>query len=278
MQRYSFDFHKKFELSGYGANPERASARSKTDKTLAGLLQNVSGDVMQFYELRNVSQYHIADQTTRQIIRLKLASVATARVEIHININLETTAAPPEEITKATVTYIIDGDEKPLHPEETYIDGKHVMHLMYIIPLTENVTSYFRVYMKADGGDIFIDRNGAWLYAGGYGIVGDGVWDGTFDLDDETHGYSIREITFEDITAAAAITLQAPTPASPSDNTRSYSLSDVGFLSDTADQVRITMHNTADERVLENNTDTRVLEDETGMADADIRYTEEEIS
>lgn len=276
MQRYSFDFHKQFEMSGYGANPEMASAKSKTDKTLAGLLQNVSGDVMQFYELRNVSQYHIADQTTRQIIRLKLASVATARVEIHININLETAAA--EDITKATVTYIIDGDEKLVHPEETYIDGKHVLHLMYILPLTANVTTYFVVYMKADGGSIFIDRNGVWLYAGGYGIVGDGTWDGTFDLEDETSDYSLREITFAEATATATITLQAPLTATASDNATDYNLIEGNFDGNISDQVRITMYNTADVRVLDDSEDMRTIEDEEGTGEPDIRYTEEELS
>lgn len=292
MQRYTFDFHKRFEMSGYGANPEMANARSKTDKTMAGLLQNVSGDVMQFYELRNVSKIKIKDNEKKQIIRLKLASIATARVEIHININLET-LSQEEEITAeeieqelkyslarttATASYIIDGEEQNLHPEESYINGKHVLHLMYILQLTANVTSYFRVYMTADGGDISIDRNGVWLYASGYGIVGDGTWDGTFDLEDETERFQIRAITFAEAADSVIISTQTPQGASISETTETIRWQEPGFKADATDRVRITMHNTADERVLENEIDTRTLEDEAGTGEPDIRYTEEEIS
>ena len=277
MQRYSFDFHKKFELSGYGANPERANARSKMDKTLAGLLQNVSGDVMQFYELRNVMAFNIAKNTERQILRLKLASVATTRVSIHMNINLETEADVSADATIVQCKYLIDGDEMVLHPEESYIDGKHVLHLMYILPLSENVTTYFRLYMKAVDGTIKIDRGGAWLYASGYGIVGDGTWDGTFDLEDETHEYEIVEVGFADASDTVAIVAQTPVGGSVSDTVQGYIISDVDFDDGVTDTVRITMHNTAYERGTEDD-EGRVIEDVDGLGELEARYTEEEIS
>lgn len=278
MQRYTFDFHKRFEMSGYGANPEMANARSKTDKTMAGLLQNVSGDVMEFYELRNVMAFNIAKNTERQILRLKLASVATTRVSIHMNINLETEADVSADATIVQCKYLIDGDEMVLHPEESYIDGKHVLHLMYILPLSENVTTYFRLYMKAVDGTIKIDRGGAWLYASGYGIVGDGTWDGTFDLEDETHEYEIVEVGFADASDTVAIVTQTPVGGSVSDTVQGYIISEVDFADDVTDTVRITMRNTAFERCTEDESDNRIIEDVDGLGEYEVRYTEEEIS
>ena len=278
IMKYDFGFHKKYEMSGYGANPDAATARSKVDKDISGLLQNVSGDVMEFYELRNVMAFNIAKNTERQILRLKLASVATTRVSIHMNINLETEADVSADATIVQCKYLIDGDEMVLHPEESYIDGKHVLHLMYILPLSENVTTYFRLYMKAVDGKIKIDRGGAWLYASGYGIVGDGTWDGTFDLEDETHEYEIVEVGFADASDTVAIVTQTPVGDSVNDTVQGYLISDVDFADDVTDTVRITMRNTAFERCTEDESDNRIIEDVDGLGEYEVRYTEEEIS
>ena len=273
VMKYVFTYHKEFEIAGFGANPELASAKSKTEKNISGLLNNVKGDQMQFYEYQNASQINIGDQEQRQVFRLKIASTADTRVDIHMNICLETTATD-EEPTTVTATYTIDGEPYPLHPEETYIDGKHVLHLMYIMPISANITVNFRLYLQMDGGSAFIDRRGVWVYAGGYGVVGDGKWDGTIDIDEEPDPIPITEPDYTTTTESVDIDIIAVTGRTYTDNAGTITITEPETYGGATEAVTLMRFNTAYERTTEEG-DSRITESEDGTT-ITARYTEEE--
>ena len=270
IMKYEFVHHAKYSMMGYGANPEEASAKSKTDKNISGIMTGQSIANMAFYEYRNVTQISIANAIERQIAKLKVLSNANTRVNIHININLQATASLQNDFTKAKVKYIINGEEVPLKPQETYIDGYHVMHLMYVLPLMANTTTYFIVRMSAEDGSVSIDRQGLWLYASGTGIEGDGTWDGTFDLEDEVTSFAEPTIIFGDATESVTVAVDTPTSASISDTVTSFVEPTIVF-GDADEDIRITYHNTAFERATEEG-DTRLTEE------GDSRMTEEEVT
>lgn len=270
IMKYEFVHHAKYSMMGYGANPEEASAKSKTDKNISGIMAGQSVANMASYEYRNVTQIAIANAIERQIAKLKVLSNANTRVDIHININLQATASPQSDFTKAKVKYIVNSEEVALKPQETFIDGYHVMHLMYVLPVMANTTTYFIVRMSVEDGSINIERQGVWLYASGTGIVGDGTWDGTFDLEDEVTSFTEPEIIFDAVTESVTITADTPLGASINDEVTSFTEPAITF-DDVDENVRITYHNTAFERVTEDG-DTRLTED------GDIRYSEEEVT
>lgn len=270
IMKYEFVHHAKYSMMGYGANPEEASAKSKTDKNISGIMAGQSIANMAFYEYRNVTQIAIANAIERQIAKLKVLSNANTRVDIHININLQTISSSQSDFTKAKVKYIINSEEVALKPQETYIDGYHVMHLMYVLPVMANTTTYFIVRMSVEDGAINIERQGVWLYASGTGIVGDGTWDGTFDLEDEVTSFAEPSIVFGDATESVTVAIDTPSGASISDTVSSFAEPTIVF-GDADEDVRITYHNTAFERVTEEG-DTRLTEE------GDSRMTEEEVT
>lgn len=280
IQRYNFNLHRKYEMQGYGADPSRSSAKSRVDKSMNSLLNKQSKDEMAFYEVRNMSAIHIDDQDERQILRLKLATNATTRAEIHIEVNLETEA--DNEFTIPICKYLVNGDEDDLHPTETYVDGWHIMHLMYILPMTSGSVSYFILRMQANGGSIFIDRQGAWLYASGLGLVGDAIWDGNFDLDDETEEFTIPDNMefYGNVTEDVDIDIQIPISHIGSDSVNSFALDEIAFAN-ARDRMRIVNYEEGYQRVLENedgiSENVRGTENETGDG-KDIRYTEQEVN
>jgi hypothetical protein len=275
LQKYVFQYHHRYEMSGYGANPAQANARSKVDKNISGLINNAKGEVMHFYEFRNASAIHIGNNDNKQIIRLKIASNADTRVEIHMNINLVTESVLQSGITSLRVTYFVDSDEMVLHPVETYIDGGHVLHLMYVIPLSANVISYFRVYLKSTGGAIDIDRRGIWLYASGYGIAGDGEWDGTFDIEEEPESITLFDVSFDDdVSESVSITMPSVLAISKSDNVTDISVTPIA-IANANDRLRNVIYQDAYIRCTEDG-DLRCLEIEDPNAEVDIRTTEEE--
>ena len=109
--------------------------------------------------------------------------------------------------TTGVVRYLINSEEVDLHPTEKWIDGKHVLHLMYILPLEANSMTTFDAYLKALGGTIDIDIGGVWFYASGAGLVGDGKWDGTVNIEDDVADWNLISITgFESVTDEVEIT------------------------------------------------------------------------
>lgn len=189
---YSFKYNGDCVLSGI---PGQKHSQSKTDKNLQGLLSTVSKNEFTSYELRNTAPISIGEDENVRLLLARIASNTQTKAQIHIEVNLESAAV--EDYTQGIVTYLIDSTDTEFYPTETWIDGKHVLHLMYILPLQANEMQQFEVYMQSVGGSIEIPRGGVWLYASGAGLVGDGKWDGTILVTDVALDWDIIEIGFD---------------------------------------------------------------------------------
>ena len=280
VQRYNFNLHNKYEMQGYGADPNRSSAKSRTDKSMNALMNKQSKDEMAFYEVRNISAINISSSDEKQILRLKLASMKSTRAEIHIEVNMQTEA--DNEFTIPICKYLVNGDEDDLHPTETYVDGKHVLHLMYILPMASGAISYFILRIQASGGSIFIARQGAWLYASGLGLVGDSVWDGNFEFEEEVSEFDIPlglVDFFGNVSENIDVSLRSPINLSFNEGMGQFNIPNIDFAT-ANDVMRIVNYEDTFQRVLENEDGltqhTRGTEDFDGDG-KDIRYTEQEV-
>ena len=269
VQRYDFNLHGRYEFQGYGKNPEQANAKSKTDKNIAGLLAETNANEMAYYEYRNVRAITVGDGQNVTIARVKLATKIDTRCQIHINVCLSAEDTDDNDITYATVTYMIDNYQATLQPEETYIDGNHVLHLMYVLQMTANAIVYFIVKLKASSGVITIGAEGLWIFASGLGLVGDGKWNGELDIEENADVIDIPEITVAEPDDSVAVSTQTPASVTIAITTEGIDIVDVNVGGNVEDSTRVTMHKEVLVRITEAG-DTRVLED------ADTRVTEEE--
>lgn len=240
LHRYEFNYRRSFEMVGYGANPALASAKSKTDKNIAGLIASGAGggSQMAFYEYRNVADMLIGAGAYKRIVHFKLASNISTRVQIIIEVDLTATDTDGNDLTFAKATYIVDGEPMLLEPQETYIDGSHVLHLMYILPMRENQITYFDIRLTSTSGTISIPRQGVWAYASGVGIVGDGRWDGELDLEDDAEPILLGEVAFDSgITENVSMRVWSPINGTLSDNLASIGLSEITVASNVSERV-----------------------------------------
>jgi hypothetical protein len=199
---YSFKYNGECVLSGI---PGQKHSQSKTDKNLQGLLSTVSKNEFTSYELRNTAPISIGEDENVRLLLARIASNTQTKAQIHIEVNLESDAV--EDYTQGVVTYLIDSTDTEFYPTETWVDGNHVLHLMYILPLQANDMQVFEVYMKALGGSIEIPRGGVWLYASGSGLVGDGKWDGTILVTDVALDWNIIPIGFDGASDSVSVLL-----------------------------------------------------------------------
>lgn len=270
--------------------PKPTKTKSKADKSIQGLLNNVKTNEVATYETKNARVIDIADNEKKNIISMQIASNTDTKAMIHIEVNLESLANTPtakysldsndkvvlqdiwdgirNTAVKGEITYVVNSVEDFLHPVESWIDGKHILHLMYIIGLQQGLVAYFSAYMKAIGGSIHIDRGGVWAYALGVGLVGDGKWDGTISIEENAADFNLIRIEFSECGEVVNFNLDIPEEISVSDSAAVFTVPEISMDS-ISESITITMHLYSMPRVTEYG-EPRITEDN------DVRYTEGE--
>lgn len=180
ITKYTWAYHDKLTLEGVGSDPALASAKSKTQKELAGILSKTNEDAMCFYRFENSADLWIHDGSTVEIMRIDYVTRKDAHVDFRAEIKFtsETTETQngntySENDTVIGITYIINDDVMEYLPLGTFVDDVFLEHLMYWWYASKNVIGTFIVKLTANGGDVKIntgDLNGL-LY--GIGLVGE---------------------------------------------------------------------------------------------------------
>lgn len=192
IQRYSYDLHNNYTAEGVGKNPDVASAKSKTDKQIQGLINNQNQNEVQYYFYSNADEIVIHDTDTEEIIDIRFASLKSTVVMFQAEVLLEadsTVSGIEYNDVVGTVTYYINSDEVATrHPVETWVDGDHILHLLYHLMIEETSLTRFVVTLTANGGDIIIPANGVEAVISGQGLVAVGGFDGFIDVYENMHG------------------------------------------------------------------------------------------
>lgn len=216
VNKYTWTYHKGILLEGVGENPALASARSKTDKNIAGLLAKTNDDRMHYYDLVNVDDIVIHDGETQEIINLRFVTTKTTHVDFHAELRclIETTeVVDGDEYTEhdvtGTVEYFLNDEPIAYYPIFTEFDGEQLRHLLYFWQSSASIIGYFRVELTARGGDITIPIGHLHAYWAGEGLVGE-VIDTNPNFKDE-----VQALTFDifgDFTDEVITSTETPIP------------------------------------------------------------------
>ena len=227
MTKYTFNFHGKYEMQGVGKNPALASAKSKTDKELAGLMSDTADEAIHYTVFTNANDIVVADGENKSImfIRFVVQKTTHAVIDMEILLTAETTEegeefAWVEHDAVAKVTYYLNDEEiTTYHPIETYQDGRHVLRLRYDLQAVAAQIHTWEVWLEMNGGKISIDKYNMYGVIAGTGLAGDSEWDGNIRAQDD-----IRRIRFYPMIRKIAEELKTdlakPHSAKPSDRFR----------------------------------------------------------
>jgi hypothetical protein len=204
VTKYDWTYGGSYTVTGVGENPALASARSKVDKNIAGLLSSTNEDVIHYYDYINAREYHIGDGERAEVIVFHYVTTRATHIDFHAEIkyNLETTEIESEEESSFTehdgvlkVTYFLNEEEiTEYHPVETALDGEHLLHLLFTWSSSANVLGTFTVELELEGGEVWIDPSSVRAYIAGQGLVGDDAWDGTVRIEDEVPAIDVSVI------------------------------------------------------------------------------------
>lgn len=181
---YDYTYHQSYTIQGFGSNPALMNVRSKEDKAIAGLMsRNTVANALQFYTFENIQPLEVRDEW-REIIRVRFGSLKSTIVTFQAEIKLHADVTE-EEVDRiiSELKYVYNGQELEYTPVETWIDGDHLLHLLYFFNVEGADINRLSVRMRADG-VITIPRLGIHAAVSGQGLVATSAWDGYIDVED----------------------------------------------------------------------------------------------
>lgn len=192
IQRYSYKPHGAYEAEGVGKNPDLANAKSKVDKEIAGLLNNTNQNQIQYYFYTNSDIIRVKNTKTKTLLDIRFASLKATIVMFHAEVLLE---ADTTNTVIGKVNYYINNVKvQTREPIETWIDGRHILHLLYHINIDDAVLTRFVVTLTAQGGTIEVPVNGVEAVIYGQGLAATESWDGLIDIEEQ-----IPEVDFSSL-------------------------------------------------------------------------------
>lgn len=203
---YTYKINGKHSIRCVGKNPRLAEAKSKNDKSITGLLNQVEAGKIIYYNFVNAAPFTIK-ASPQEILSIEYvaaeATSATFLAEILLKSvpesgtqqlpgtdasgNKLTINAPTDNSVKLKVTYKSDlTEDTAFHPVGTYKSGEHILTLFYpISAVASNTARRFSVSLSCDSGTVRIDEGQIRATLSGQGLVsGLSSWDGRIKISD----------------------------------------------------------------------------------------------
>lgn len=216
----------KHSLKCVGKNPKLAAAKSKNDKNITGLLNQIEAGKIVVYNFINASPFIIGNSNTEimaitftskeettatflaeilfeavndEVIRTIHGTVPTADEEENADtkeVDFTFTEIGQSELT---VTYKMNDEEvKTFYPKKTCINGKHILTLF--LPITQviaNSENTLSVFFKMSGGTLTIGESKIRATISGQGLVaGIGDWNGRISISETIDRIQITQTAF----------------------------------------------------------------------------------
>lgn len=286
ITKYEYRINGKHTIKCVGKDPRLSAAKSKNDKNITGLLNQIEAGKIAVYTFINASTYKVKDRD-EEICSIEFASTEDTDAEFHASILLKITADKVEKsastkvkiseeeeetvtlkwdedgMAKVHITYIINDNTIDTYmPLETLHSGDHVLTLYYPLSgLASNTLNTFRVRMNIKGGSGVIEPSQEICTISGQGLSANNAWDGRLEFSDEFMPYLMgQEMQLLSMFADVEIERQIPAPYGFGDRVPMLTLGATMFL--TAVEAEATMNEVITQQTLRftGNTYTRYEE------------------
>ena len=207
ITKFTWTYGREYVMEGVGRNPALASANSKSDKNIAGLMsKTASDDAFRCTVLRNGAEVNIADGEAKSVIFARYLLAAPSHVRFNFEVLLSVTAdedtdnladvsidgktlllnpKPTQNLVTVKAIYKSDGEEiVTRYPVEMLLSGKHILTLQYDLDHDDSLAHSFDLWLQVSGGSVSVAENDAYEVISSTGLAADNKWEGTFRGDD----------------------------------------------------------------------------------------------
>lgn len=202
----------KMTLKCVGKNPRLASAKSKNDKNITGLINSVESGKTIIYSFVNVAPFEIG-QSLMDVMDIDFTATEDTTAAFQCEMLLEVvkpeeadTGEEPEEdvaaemeLPELSIVYKINNETiDTFMPAKTCLYGKHIVTLFFpISKVIENSSNTFSMYLKISSGSAKIGEAQIRATISGQGLAaGLGDWNGRININENIGYISITDVPF----------------------------------------------------------------------------------
>lgn len=201
----------KMNLKCVGKNPRLASAKSKNDKNITGLMNSVESGRTIIYSFVNVSPFLIGDSLIKVMdIDFTATEDTTAAFQCEMLLEVIKEKADKsaensdeevqeEELPELSVVYKINNETiDTFMPAQTCLYGKHIVTLFFpISKVIENSSNTFSMYLSISDGTVKIGETQIRATISGQGLAaGLGDWNGRININENIGYINISDVPF----------------------------------------------------------------------------------
>lgn len=184
IMAFNWNFGQKYAVSGVGKNPSLATAQSKADKDISGLNNNTTLDTTQFFTYINAQALTVGEIEQR-LMQLRATNVKATNIDFWAEFKFDVTLAEDASEAVLYFRYTLDGDEELYKPVHTYKEsGTYTFNLNYFWTLESVMQHDIGLYLRVDGGEVFIDIASIHALLKGQGMTQGDAWDGLIEIDE----------------------------------------------------------------------------------------------
>lgn len=189
----------KQSLKCVGKNPRLAQAKSRNDKNISGLLNQIEDNAktgkIGIHTFTNASAHEIG-QTRVKLISIQFASYEENHMQFFAQVVVDVSLPVKWQEDGQAVCHVVfefNNEEIVEHcPVETWHSGKHILSLYYPIEkIVANYTNTFNVYLWMENGSGTVDVGDCIASVSGQAMAAGEAWDGKLEVEDYTTRFAI---------------------------------------------------------------------------------------
>ena len=173
-----------------GKNPRLAQAKSKNDKNIAGLMNQLGANKENgrfgIHTFTNAAAFSVRGVEMR-IISMEFATAEADHAQFFGQVIVDVWPdGAGDSYVDVIFTFELNNQRIPLHcPQERWHSGVHTILLYYPIEdIVPNFVNVFNVYMKCYGGTGDVNPGMCVASISGQGMGASGAWDGRIDVEE----------------------------------------------------------------------------------------------
>lgn len=215
----------KMSLKCVGKNPRLASAKSKNDKNITGLMNSVESGKTIIYNFVNVAPFVIGQSLTNVMdIDFTATEDTTAAFQCEMLLEVvkpetsEDTEVGEDTFPELTIVYKLNNESiDNFMPTKTCLYGKHIVTLFFpISKVIENSSNTFSMYLKISSGTVKIEEAQIRATISGQGLAaGLGDWNGRININENIGFINISDVPFVADTFRDKVSVMFPSTKKP---------------------------------------------------------------
>ena len=194
----------KMSLKCVGKNPRLASAKSKNDKNITGLMNSVESGKTIIYNFVNVAPFVVGQSLTNVMdIDFTATEDTTAAFQCEMLLEVIKTETSEEEMESSfpelSIVYKLNNESiDNFMPTKTCLYGRHIVTLFFpISKVIENSSNTFSMYLKISAGTVKIEEAQIRATISGQGLAaGIGDWNGRININENIGFINIGDVPF----------------------------------------------------------------------------------